>query len=330
MTLNVRLEEVPDAILEAVMARILRNRQKLQDNQQQIQRPLLQPKPQVRNQGADNRTWRKPEPAAVALDSKKELVIYWTEEGTPASTVRGVTFENMNLNPGSLAPPFGTELHQGVLASSNLFMPAETLTFKSPNLWNLFPIRGQKWTIEFWAKWETSGYNYGYAAAYSSEPPLVNYRFEMNGRPYFGDPICTFDPELGAVTCVDNVLNYGEANASIDGLSSSNQDEGFQALTWSQENIASNTWHHKSIQRIGNFHVVHVDGQPESIEWVGGEAQPYSFAGGFDLETGGLSFGGDPDSVVSALGQIRIINSARYGVAPFVPPPQPFYTPPTP
>jgi hypothetical protein len=66
MTLNVRLEEAPDAILEAVMARILRNRQKMQDNQQQIQRPLLQPKPQVRNQGADNRTWKKPEPAATA------------------------------------------------------------------------------------------------------------------------------------------------------------------------------------------------------------------------------------------------------------------------
>jgi hypothetical protein len=69
MTLNVNLEEVPDAILEAVMARILRNRQKMQDNQQQIQRPLLQPKPQVRNQGADNRTWKKPEPAATQTGS---------------------------------------------------------------------------------------------------------------------------------------------------------------------------------------------------------------------------------------------------------------------
>jgi len=69
MTLNIDLEDVPDAILEAVMARILRNRQKLQDNQQQIQRPLLQPKPQVRNQGADNRTWKKPEPAATLQPS---------------------------------------------------------------------------------------------------------------------------------------------------------------------------------------------------------------------------------------------------------------------
>jgi len=77
MTLNLNLEDVPDAILESVMARILRNRRNLKDNQQQIQRPLLQPKPQVRNQGANNRTWKKPEPAAI-LDSGGETVgVVW-------------------------------------------------------------------------------------------------------------------------------------------------------------------------------------------------------------------------------------------------------------
>jgi hypothetical protein len=101
MTLNVRLEEVPDAILEAVMARILRNRQKLQDNQQQIQRPLLQPKPQVRNQGADNRTWKKPEPAATPRQTPDGAWLLIPSDAEFNAKVRGIPpFNLVNSFPG--------------------------------------------------------------------------------------------------------------------------------------------------------------------------------------------------------------------------------------
>ena len=66
MTLNVNLEDVPDAILEAVMRRIIASRRSMKDQQQLQEKPALQPKPQIRKQGADGRTWKRPEPAAVA------------------------------------------------------------------------------------------------------------------------------------------------------------------------------------------------------------------------------------------------------------------------
>jgi hypothetical protein len=74
MTLNVNLEDVPWAILEAVRGRIMSNRRRLEESQQEQQRPALQPKPQFRKFGADGRTWKRPEPAAV-LDSTKQTVI---------------------------------------------------------------------------------------------------------------------------------------------------------------------------------------------------------------------------------------------------------------
>lgn len=74
MTLNVNLEDVPWAILEAVRGRIMSNRRRLEESQQEQQRPALQPKPQFRKFGADGRTWKRPEPAAV-LDLKKQTVI---------------------------------------------------------------------------------------------------------------------------------------------------------------------------------------------------------------------------------------------------------------
>jgi hypothetical protein len=75
MTLNVNLEDVPWAILEAVRGRIMSNRRRLQESQdQQQQRPALQPKPQFRKFGADGRTWKRPEPAATPyLDKALEI-----------------------------------------------------------------------------------------------------------------------------------------------------------------------------------------------------------------------------------------------------------------
>jgi hypothetical protein len=92
MTLNVNLEDVPWAILEAVRGRIMSNRRRLEESQQEQQRPALQPKPQFRKFGADGRTWKRPEPAAVASETIGILVA-----PPPAGYVNGKIKANSKL-----------------------------------------------------------------------------------------------------------------------------------------------------------------------------------------------------------------------------------------
>lgn len=81
MTLNIDLEDVPDAILEAVKARIMANRRRLIDNQDQRLSPALRPGPQIRKQGADSRTWRRAEPAAVPNQQPQDFAISYQGGG---------------------------------------------------------------------------------------------------------------------------------------------------------------------------------------------------------------------------------------------------------
>lgn len=67
MTLNIDLEDVPFAILEAVKARILANRRRLQ----QGRRVPLRLKPQFVEQGASSKGWRLPKQPAVVLEGDK-------------------------------------------------------------------------------------------------------------------------------------------------------------------------------------------------------------------------------------------------------------------
>lgn len=70
MTLNVDLEDVPFAILDAVRERILRSRR----NRQQAEpapRPSLRPRPQQRKFGASSTRWVRPEPAATVSDQRR-------------------------------------------------------------------------------------------------------------------------------------------------------------------------------------------------------------------------------------------------------------------
>jgi hypothetical protein len=65
---NVTLEEVPFAILEAVKARILANRRRLDERKQQ---PSTRPRPQFRNVGASSKAWRPPQPVAGVFITPK-------------------------------------------------------------------------------------------------------------------------------------------------------------------------------------------------------------------------------------------------------------------
>lgn len=66
MTLNVNLEDVPWEILEAVKARIMANRRKLEQEESNT-RESLRPRPQYAKFGATSRSYRRPEPAVPAL-----------------------------------------------------------------------------------------------------------------------------------------------------------------------------------------------------------------------------------------------------------------------
>lgn len=77
MTLNIDLEDVPFAILEAVKARILANRRRLQQDQQRP-RPSLRPRPQFVKIGASSKAWRLPKPAALVLDGSVILITWRT------------------------------------------------------------------------------------------------------------------------------------------------------------------------------------------------------------------------------------------------------------
>lgn len=72
MTLNIDLEEVPFAILEAVKARILKGRGAIQPPL----KPSLRPRPQQRKFGASNSRWVRPRPA-VTVANERRLARLW-------------------------------------------------------------------------------------------------------------------------------------------------------------------------------------------------------------------------------------------------------------
>jgi hypothetical protein len=74
VTLNIDLEEVPFAILEAVKARIMRSREKRQSTP--LARPSLRPRPQQRKFGASGDRWVRPRPAVTAGNDYK-LARFW-------------------------------------------------------------------------------------------------------------------------------------------------------------------------------------------------------------------------------------------------------------
>lgn len=113
MTLNVNLEDVPFAILEAVRGRIMSNRRRLKDNQeQQQQRPALQPKPQFRKFGADGRTWKRPQPAAVASGGGGWLLV-------PSADYDSAIGGFRTLTRGLPSGPFVTASQDGWIRQSD-------------------------------------------------------------------------------------------------------------------------------------------------------------------------------------------------------------------
>jgi hypothetical protein len=77
-SVNLDLEEVPFAILEAVKARIMANRRRLGVGREGEQPPpSLKPRPQLRKFGASGKNYRRPEPAATGGGDISPHNILW-------------------------------------------------------------------------------------------------------------------------------------------------------------------------------------------------------------------------------------------------------------
>lgn len=93
MSLNVRVEDVPFAILEMVKARIMAQRQKQQQQQAKPRAPKG-PRPQFRRFGASSKAYRRPRPAAVPTGGDTAFLI------NPAA---GYQDGELNVNTADLA-----------------------------------------------------------------------------------------------------------------------------------------------------------------------------------------------------------------------------------
>lgn len=134
MTLNVDLEEVPFAILEAVKARILKGRGAIQPPL----KPSLRPRPQQRKFGASDSRWVRPRPAVVGTDVRQFANAYYlTERSIP--------------NPVDRYPNYGWTVYSGDLSASitaETTWPAETGAVEQgehypQTAWMLLPIDGE-------------------------------------------------------------------------------------------------------------------------------------------------------------------------------------------
>jgi len=107
---NVTLEEVPFAILEAVKARILANRQKRNEIRQ---RPSLRPRPQFRNVGASSKDWRPPQPVTGVVPDRIVVGAFWLGVGNgylvkTEDESKEYRFTIPEIELGSVPGPFST------------------------------------------------------------------------------------------------------------------------------------------------------------------------------------------------------------------------------
>lgn len=154
MTLNIDLEDVPFAILEAVKARILRNRRLLDLYNQQNPQPSLRPGPQLVKQGASRKGWRLQKTAAMALDGDGSLIIAWRGNTPVINDARAIQnpppYENENVVTNQVASTIN-----GVPATASAGMSFATAVaiYEVKNR----PRGLSDFTLEYWGQCGSGG-----------------------------------------------------------------------------------------------------------------------------------------------------------------------------
>lgn len=124
---NVTLEEVPFAILEAVKARILANRRRLE---QPKPRPSLRPRAQFRRFGASSRAWRKPQYAAApggGLSLSHSIATVTLQQQTQTALVAGQQLGEQEITPY-------TSIDWAITSGNRKVKREGTLSIPSPGL----------------------------------------------------------------------------------------------------------------------------------------------------------------------------------------------------
>jgi hypothetical protein len=300
VTLNVNLEDVPWEILEAVKARIMANRRKLEQEESNT-RESLRPRPQYAKFGATSRSYRRPEPAAVAQHSKKELVIYWPQD--PPGL--GITTPGKRI----VTPVYGDQTSAEFVYDTELFGPVNSLRTSQPVQW-IFDVG-------------SLGIGTG------------NYTLEFYGRV---DDNCQVDILMGepsdgnraSTRLVQTRRNF----LTINDFQVTGSEDAIDSLSFHELSLDSNLppidYYHCSIQRIRGIIHVHFKGQPieRDIQDTPTLSSPNRYGPTTKLEVYAYGDISNDNSVL--VGQVRLSTSALYGAGSYTPPATQFYTPPPP
>jgi hypothetical protein len=311
MTLNINLEDVPDAILEAVKARIMANRRRLLDREELLRQPPLQPKPQSRKFGADSKRWKRPQPAAVANYAPDKLVIWYPDEAPPKATIKGVTITDLwpdfaASRPSVYPPGFPSSYVVDTFQGVNTLGAPDTDYYQGPywefsNLSNALDIGSKPFTLEFWWRLGTS-----LPGSDWTKSAFVQLEFESAVGGVFvilrsdgGSPTLSSPPTIGmyAGPGSEYAMNTEDVISSADASS-------FNHLAIQRHNATNYTVHYK-----------------------GAVLQSWTMAS--------FSYSSVPIIILptainvpgTAISQIRLSNSALYGTGTFTPPTKAFYKP---
>jgi hypothetical protein len=282
----------------------------LLDRQELLRQPPLQPKPQSRKFGADSKTWKRPQPAAVANYARPEgLVIWYDEEDAQVFPAGAVTLVK-NVATGD----YGTTTHLGQLAFAAQEGEAEASYSHDWQIEIPDETLSGDFTIEFWAR----------AAIVS--PPLGSVGSSIV------QVVC--DNGFGLIMSHsaqwDDFENPGtpEENNRIDFTLIQDTGSGLtlnRAIAYESFGSSVQGWKHACFQRINGENVFHYDGDPLVLTQTDGTMPTLGLIP-LNARLDFTAFNAEPFTN-SAIGQIRIKNSALYGTGTFTPPTKAFYKP---
>jgi hypothetical protein len=287
----------------------------MQDQQQLQEKPALQPKPQIRKQGADGRTWKRPEPAAILeVGGPPELIVYYLNNPPPLSTVRGVEFTDLISEFQGVPGPYDITTFQGV----NALQAPNTNEYLGP-YWELdisdasFDIGSDPFTFEFWWRLGTS-------LPLSDSPRSSSFVEVLYGRNNSGP---------GGIYII---LQYEGGSFGFDNTPGVSPPPDFN--TPNIKLVASdtsspliNTTNYISSEDATSFNHIAIqrhNATDYTVHYKGQILQSWSMP---DFSFTGKSFEFSPSAINvpgTALGQLRLTKRAHYGTGNFTPPTRPF------
>jgi hypothetical protein len=321
VTLNVNLEDVPWAILEVVKARIMANRKKLEEAQEQsleAQLAASAERPQYRSIGASTRRRVDPEPGSVYVvrTGDDQIVIWWPT----LSPAIGIAQPSQTEVPGEF---FDFNNYGDVYETVDGLWLVNPIDGGSRNIawqftFNKFGLGTGDFTIEFYAKIDAM-----VAAADETRVGGCSARVYYKSFEDRSDGISLAQQREKSPSIPETY--FAAAGDFIEGTP---EDATRLAREYRVDaagsSVPANQLSHCSLQRINGVLYVHFNGTPgsEVFNVLGSQVINYGQSQMF-LE---LGLSNANEGLVYA-GQCRITKRALYGTGTYTPPADPFYDP---